>query len=189
MQRDHAAIHNAPSAQSHGTLLSGSAAESRRRQSSQKMRPEDRHQTRRQLARGQQEKTEKPTAARQEASRTGRRRRRESSRRRTTPSTTPHATTSSSLLTWESGIRSRTSGEKIRRRTRRTSTGCSKSNESRTRGICRASQVTSKERPLTTLSSMPRKGCSQGRRSRGRDRLSKCSRTRGISRSCIARTT
>jgi hypothetical protein len=49
--------------------------------------------------------------------------------------------------------------------------------------------VTSRERPLTMPSSMPRKGCWQGSRSKGRGRLSKCSRTRGISRSCVAHTT
>jgi hypothetical protein len=55
MQRDHAATHNALSAQNYDTLPSGSTAASRRRQSSQKMRPEDCCKTRRQLARRQQE--------------------------------------------------------------------------------------------------------------------------------------
>jgi hypothetical protein len=106
-------------AETHCTV---SAAVSRRRQSSQRMRTEDRHQPRRQLASRRQESTQKltaigllrsgvrlsgtkqkhpaqQTAARQEALRPERRRRRESSRRLTTPSTTARLTTSSSLLT------------------------------------------------------------------------------------------
>jgi hypothetical protein len=193
MRKDHAATHNAAIAKNRDTLPSGSAATSRRRQSSENRRQS----LHRQQACRVREWTGKQTAARQEASRPecrrhqeasrpGRRRRRRLSRRRKTPSTTTLPTPFSSLLTWESGIRSQTVAKSLRRTPtdgdRKTSTACSRSNASRTRGICRTSQATSQGRRGTTQSSRPGKGFSRGRPSKGSEGFSKTCRSKRINR-------